>query len=268
MTLIIQKPTGAKLNLAQGWDLSGFDADAAAYIQRVEWADTTPLEPATRTAINSFVVGCKSDGIWTAIKSSCILAGARTLSGALMPLNGAAPTNFNFVDGDYDRKAGLVGDGSTKYLSANRTYAQLTQQNSGHFSSYITTDVTTSNKVYIGSYEPGGIFRTTSNRLGGLVNSLTFANDTRTALTTGFVGTRRNSSANQQFRRASAEVTFSTNSVAPSNTMVNVFANSPFLSGFNSAARLSFYSMGESLDLALLDARVTTLINAFAVAIP
>jgi hypothetical protein len=35
-----------------------------------------------------------------------------------------------------------------------------------------------------------------------------------------------------------------------------------------SVARLAFYSIGESLDLALLDARVTDLINAFAAAIP
>jgi hypothetical protein len=33
-------------------------------------------------------------------------------------------------------------------------------------------------------------------------------------------------------------------------------------------ARIAFYSIGESLDLARLDARVTDLINAFAVTIP
>jgi hypothetical protein len=33
-------------------------------------------------------------------------------------------------------------------------------------------------------------------------------------------------------------------------------------------SRLAFYSIGESLELALLDARVTDLINAFAAAIP
>jgi hypothetical protein len=32
--------------------------------------------------------------------------------------------------------------------------------------------------------------------------------------------------------------------------------------------RTAFYSIGESLDLALLDARVTDLINAFGAAIP
>jgi hypothetical protein len=35
-----------------------------------------------------------------------------------------------------------------------------------------------------------------------------------------------------------------------------------------STARLAFYSIGESLNLAQLDARVTDLINAFGVAIP
>jgi hypothetical protein len=37
---------------------------------------------------------------------------------------------------------------------------------------------------------------------------------------------------------------------------------------FLASARLAFYSIGESLNLALLDARVTTLINDFAAAIP
>jgi len=61
------------------------DPDAQAYITAVETADGQALETAVRTAINNFVVGCKADGIWNAIKASCILAGARTLAGALVP---------------------------------------------------------------------------------------------------------------------------------------------------------------------------------------
>ena len=57
-----------------------YDADASAYILAVEAADGQTLEPATRSAINKFVVGCKADGIWAAIKASCIMAGARTFS--------------------------------------------------------------------------------------------------------------------------------------------------------------------------------------------
>jgi hypothetical protein len=48
-----------------------------------------------------------------------------------------------------------------------------------------------------------------------------------------------------------------------------VFArNEAGTAGNYSNARIAFYSIGESLDLALLDARVTDLINAFAAAIP
>jgi hypothetical protein len=75
-----------------------FDTDAQAYITAVETADGAALEAGVKTAINNFVVGCKADGIWSAIKASCILAGARTLTGALIPLAGTAPTNFDFAE--------------------------------------------------------------------------------------------------------------------------------------------------------------------------
>jgi hypothetical protein len=36
-----------------------YDEDAGNYIQAVETADAQALEPATRKAINNFVIGCK-----------------------------------------------------------------------------------------------------------------------------------------------------------------------------------------------------------------
>ena len=116
-----------------------FDSDASTYIDAVETADGQALETGVRVAINDFVLGCKQDEIWDAIKASCILAGARTLDGALVPLVGGAPTKFNFVSGDYDRETGLVGDGSSKYLDSNGTAATLTQQNSAHIAVYLSS---------------------------------------------------------------------------------------------------------------------------------
>ncbi len=101
-------------------DAYGYDADALRYIRAVEAADKARLELGVRLAVNAFVVGCKADGIWQAIRASCILIGARTLSGILVPLTGISPTNFNFVSGDYVRRTGLVGNASTKYLNTNR----------------------------------------------------------------------------------------------------------------------------------------------------
>jgi hypothetical protein len=67
-------------------------------------------------------------------------------------------------------------------------------------------------------------------------------------------------------RRGNATTSFSRTSATPRNANIGIFAS---VDGQQIAnARLAFYSIGESLDLALLDTRVTTLVNAFAAAIP
>ena len=243
-----------------------YDADASAYILAVEAADGQTLEPATRSAINKFVVGCKADGIWTAIKASCILSGARTLAGALVPLVGTAPTSFNFVDGDYNRKTGLVGNGTTKYLNSNRNN-NADPQNSKHVSVYINT---VGSLGFIGSgaggaagitqlYSSGPSYLTRNNQTSGVANSIG-------AAATGLFGTSRNSGTSYAARLGGVQTTVNVISDTPNNANFFVF-NLPTLTYFTTA-RLAFYSIGESLDLALLDARVTDLINAFAVTIP
>lgn len=132
-----------------------FDPDAQTYIDAVEAADTEPLEAEVRRAIVRFVKGCKHDGIWDAIKASCILAGARTLTSALVPLVGTAPTNFNFVSGDYNRKTGLKGNGSNKYLNSNRAN-NADPQNNNHLSIYKTDTISSTNSYFIGA-AGGGI---------------------------------------------------------------------------------------------------------------
>ena len=262
----LTEPT--RLTLAKSWDLAGFDPDAAAYIQRVEWADTTPLEDTTRTAINSFVLGCKTDGIWSAIKASCILAGARTLKGALMPLVGAAPINFNFVAGDYNRKTGLVGNGSSKYLNTNRNN-NADPQNSSHNSAYITNIGLTGGTVIAGGINNSGdnYIDLIASVAGARHTNRNSANVTNGVYSPGFIGTSRSSSAQYIFRVPGASGTRIIASETASSTVVTVFARAAGTAVF-SDHRLAFYSIGESLDLALLDARVTDLINAFGAAIP
>ena len=263
-----------RLTLAKTWDLAGFDADAAAYIQRVEWADTTPLEAATRTAINNFVVGCKADGIWTAIKASCILAGARTLAGALMPLAGAAPTNNNFVTGDYNRKTGLVGDGSTKYLNSNRA-GNADPQDSAHATVYRTDTANPGTASFLGSQKASGdrnvTFYTFSGATGYAIRKSGLGDSSvgSTASTSGLLGVSRSSASSHMHRVAGSTTTNTISSIAPDSTSIYIFANN--VNGTLATptnARLAFYSIGESLDLALLDTRVSALITAFGVAIP
>jgi hypothetical protein len=248
-----------------------YDADASAYILAVEAADeiASPgigaLEPATRSAINKFVVGCKADGIWNAIKASCILAGARTRLGALTPLVGTAPDSFNFVDANYNRKTGLVGNGTNSYLDSNRNN-NVDPQNSKHVSVYINT---VGSLGFMGS-GAGGTAGTTQLYSSG-PSYLARNNETSSATTigaaaTGLFGTSRNSGTSYAARLGGVQTTVNVISDTPNNANLFVF-NIPTLTYFTTA-RLAFYSIGQSLDLARLDARVTDLINAFAVTIP
>jgi len=242
--------------ITPGW--SPADADAAAYITAVETADNQALENGVKVAIDNFVLGCKADGIWNAIKASCILAGARTLTGALVPLVGTAPTNFNFVSGDYNRKTGLVGDGSTKYLNSNRNN-NADPQNSQHMAVYAGTVGTA---IAISVVTNAAATGASSIGLAGIRSR----NDTAEliAMQAGFNGISRNNSSTFTHRVSSSTTTFSRTSQTPADQNLALFN-----SGVNYGThRLAFYSIGESLTLALLDARVTTLINAFAAAIP
>jgi hypothetical protein len=249
------------------------DADAQAYLRAVEQADNQgPLEQGVQQAVNQFVRGCKADGIWDAIKASCILAGARTLTGALVPLVGSAPTNVNFVSGDYNRKTGLVGDGSTKYLNSNRNN-NTDPQNSNHNSIYISSAATVLSHL-IGSHPlatTGGNSIFTGVVAGNTSGAWNRSNgSTSTALPQNlaeFVGHSRNSSGTFSVRNASSTSGSTVTSSSPADGNVLVFCRGTPAASFTNA-RLAFYSIGESLDLALLNARVTTLVNAFAAAIP
>ena len=243
-----------------------YDTDASAYIDAVEVADGQALETATRYAINDFVLGCKQDGIWTAIKASCILAGARTRLGALTPLVGTAPTSFNFVDGDYNRKTGLVGDGSTKQLKTGVLGASL-PRDSFSLGVYIST-AGSDNRAYI----DGGRSITGASNIVGGGSGGTFRNRNGTApsITSealGFIGSSRSESTGYNYRFNKVTLFSSTASQASNNDEITVFNFSRVTFAY-SDARLAFYSIGESLDLARLDGRVTDLINAFAVTIP
>jgi hypothetical protein len=244
-----------------------YDTDAGNYIQAVEAADGQALEPATRQAINNFVIGCKQDGIWNAIKASCILSGARTLNGALQPLVGTAPTNFNFVSGDYNRKTGLVGNGSTKYLNSNRANNADPQDNM-HISVFRSVAasndgglISAGNGSGVESYLYTGFsnFYVSLNGSAGIAVA-SLASNTGSL----FFGGSRTGSTAANIRVGSATVTSSNSSGTPTSLNYLVLRDSIRYSN----ARLAFYSIGESLDLALLDARVTALITAFGVAIP
>jgi len=260
------------VGFATGGGGPSYDTDAQAYITLVEAADSQSLETGVKDAINAFVVGCKSDGIWDAIKAACIMAGARTLDGALVPLVGTAPANNNFVSGDYNRKTGLVGDGATKYLDSNRANNADPQDNQ-HACVYGNIS-RTSTEVFVGA---GGtltgrlaIFSTPSNLTFASRSSANSGAIANAGTGIGLCGVTRSSSANYIARGNGNNTTITQASETPTADDIFVFCRN---SGTDTpvvftANRLSFYSIGEALDLALLDTRVSTLMTAIGAAIP
>jgi len=253
------------LRWVPGWN-GLTDPDAVSYVAAVEAADGQDLEFGVARAINDFVVGCKNDGIWDAIKACCILAGARTLNGALVPLVGTAPTNNNFVAGDYDRSTGLVGDGSTKYLNSNRAN-NADPQNSNHNALFISAANSLDPAILMGD----GFVSTIGNSriVFSSTSNANFNFDSRNGASAfatvypvnpiGFVGHSRNTSTTALFRVANGTTSYSMISYTPTSVNVHVFSRE--LGGIPTDARIAFYSIGESLDLEKLDNRVTRLMN-------
>ena len=263
------------LNISADFLLENLDADAAAYLTAVMQADQVGLEPAVQLAVSNFVAGCKSDGMWNAIKASCILMGARTLAGALIPLAGNAPTNVGpFVSTDYNRKTGLKGNGSTKYLNANRKPSDG-ELNNAHISCYVTEPNTLGACHFIGAAaltpsvsvsqiaDNGGPISVGINTSSGLNLGVTAQSYV------GFAGTSRQTSTNLTGRAGGTTISSVNNSNFTNSLNIFVFArNINNLPNGLSNRRIAFYSIGEAVDLALLDTRVTTLVNDLSAVIP
>jgi hypothetical protein len=243
-----------------------FDPDAADYFARIAAAGST-ISAGNQAAVNAFVVGCKADGIWSAIKASCLLAGPDDLTGALVPLVGTAPTNVGggFVSGDYSRTTGLIGNGSSKLLDSNRNN-NADPQNSHHLAAWVSAvdTNTTDNPGLIGT----GGFANGESVIGylSIVGLYFLRSRTTTAISgslavrqTGFHAISRSSSTNVNISLPGHATSTSLASQTPRSSTIKVFGRdvTPYWNG-----RISFYSIGESLNLALLDARLATYMSS------
>ena len=258
------------------------------YLDRVTAADvaagnTSGLEVGVTDGANTFIEDLVNDGLLgvsggvisqaaSVIKASVPMAGARTRLGAMTPLVGPAPTSFNFGNNDYNRKTGLLGNGLDKYLDSNRNN-NADPQNNHHLATHITTTGTgvtigggTRSLINIGVAASNWPFR---SRISIFDSPSQGTKSTVSA--TGFVALSRSSSFNLVSRLSGANETITSASATALTGNIGVFArirtDISSVEGY-STARLAFYSIGESLDLAILDARVTALINAYAAAIP
>jgi hypothetical protein len=210
------------------------------------------------------------------IKAAAILAGARTLAGALVPLVGPAPTSINFVDADYNRKTGLLGNGlstaSNKRLNSNRL-ATADGQDNCHLAIYATSASTQAVNfpILIGANNSQyciGFYASNKDYYWRAKSATTVVRGTHSS---GFIGLSRAASSSFSARYGGATQTLTSNSTAISAVPVLIFAgNNSNNTAFSepSSPRISFYSIGSAIGLSPLDSRVATLMASLAAAIP
>jgi len=213
------------------------------------------------TAIDRFITGCREDGIYDDLNACCVMAGWDSLAGALTPLKGAAPTNNGLSV--YDRGIGIAGDGSSAYLDSNRNNT-ADPQNDNHNAVFVSSPPTSAS-AYIAAGSSGGQ-QNGSNNLG-VTDGVFCRNRSGTPLVSlgsasadGLVAVSRSSAAAITTRISGESTTSSLASQSPLSEEVTVFARRSGASvDFYSDATIAFFSIGPATDLALLDARVSTL---------
>jgi hypothetical protein len=254
------------------------DPDAATWGNAVEAADGALLEPGIVSAVEAFVQGLKQDGIWPKIEASCILAGARSLGGALVPLRGPAPTNINFTTGDYSRRSGLVGDGITTRIDTNFGNVQPGGQDDKLAVIWVSqpfTGTTAFRGLFGSTNQTGGTMMRRASNLTDLqarVSSSVIALGKDTALATGMIGLNRSTGGGFTLRLGGSDrfLAVASTEQLPGNISVHSVGTANF-----GNARIAFYAFGRALadggspsGLARLDSRLSTLMSAISEAIP
>lgn len=239
--------------------LGRFSPEVRQYLARVEDADGARLEApviSVMAALASYRIPLGGAAVF--------MAGARTLAGALVPMVGEAPTAFNFVGGDYSRSLGLVGNGSTKYLSSNRNN-NAEAQGSQHLAIYRTSGVLSRTQVLIGtdggSVTGSSIMLCFENRIQRRSQSSVVQASTVGVNPIGLTGINRNAIFNYVTRINGANEASSEPSQTPRNEVIHIFAGA---GNALSTDRLSYYSIGPSIDLAAMDTATTAAMNGLA----
>ncbi len=232
----------------------------------VEFADGQLLEDGVVTSVDRFVRLAKEFAIWDKIGACCLLAGARTLNGCLVPLKGTAPSNIGFTGSDYNRKTGLLGNGS-KYLNSNQK-ANATPQDDNHVCAWKSDATSESNPYWVGAVLSGLTTAVIVGQNGFYNNSSSFALSSSSVA--GLHGTARSSSGSFFYKRPNS-TTASTSNASSGTVNLDHFIFAYNLAGTATAiasSRLAFYSIGNFVDLSILDILVAKLLTEVSAAIP
>lgn len=155
---------GASLPSGGNFPVTATDPDAAAYIDLVQQYDNAALESGVQSAIDTLVTSLKSSSLWDDIIHLQLLTGPRTLEGLTVSLKGTVPSLYGFNSSDYDRRTGLKGDGSKKYVDTNVSMSSIFNAD-GKYAIIHMVRATNLNSTYLGA---NSVYTTNGSCLIGL----------------------------------------------------------------------------------------------------
>jgi hypothetical protein len=246
---------------------------AAGNTQGLELGVTDAFNTTLQNLVGDSVLGVSGGVIAqpaSTIKAMPFMVGARTLQGCFVPVVGAAPTNVSglFNPNDYNRKTGLKGDGAARQLLLNRANNADPQSNK-HIACWQTESETRDAvraSMGSGAGASDSALLTTPTARFFRINSGAAGDTSLSAFVAGLWGASVFEPTSLDRRYGGVSSNIDRNTVTPSANDFRMFTRTG--SGEFSDGRYAFYSIGEAINLALLDARVTALINAIAAAIP
>lgn len=258
------------------------DPDALDYIARVKatgarFGTTLAQERLTEKAVDGYVKMSKEatnsfgKTNWLAMKALNLMSGITTIEGILVPMRPemAPVTNYNFVQGDLSR-LGLKGDsaGSGKYLGSGRNNNADSRDNQSlcvYVSEYQDDVMAT---IMIGCLLTNitGVSRLGRSAENCVMRSRnTQSNIQSGAHANGFMGMTRHSDSSFQGRAIGATSNHARNAQTPADAELLVFAaGTPSEPSTSSLARLSYFSIGEDLDLEAADLAISTYMAAIS----
>ena len=249
---------------------SSYDPDAQNYINRVELADGASLETAVKDAMNQLFLDLKANSLWTPLVYVLPGSGPQTLAGGLVPLQDTGASG-SFGTVNWDRKTGFSCSANTTAvtLPASLTEQTVGSQDDVSMSAWIT-QTSGVNTYYCGANNME--FRRATTRNAQFRCRSATGNSTGTSSdSTGFRGISRSGSTNYTRRINGSSTTVTQASSTPPAVSFRLFrspppgARNPIQTPVNT--KIAWFQIGTALDLAALQAVVTTYRNAINAAI-
>jgi hypothetical protein len=273
----VTRGADARQTFAEEYGPGLIDGDTASWLAAVA-ANSGTVSTAWATSVDTFVRGCKTDGIWDSLLDVGLLCGADNLNGALVKLKTPTGvsrilTNNNFVSGDYTASgatAGLKGNGTNKWLNTNTLNSTVTNLS---FSAYViagmggqATNVyqaLLSSVVSAGNRGAGIWTAVATTPSAGSGGHTQFGNDTSVTgwSTPGHYLSSFSGSTATPFRNGAANAQTLTIINSLSGANFSVFAINATSGLFNSPALATFYHIGTALTAPQISA-LSTRVNA------